>query len=121
MTENEQIEEMANIIFESSPIPSVWRSDATKFAESLYNAGYRKASEVAKEIFEEIDREICLALESNYKARNRRQMIVIPHGSSTFDREFIEYVSGKIDALRGINDFFAELKKKYGGVTDAGE
>ena len=70
-------------------------------------------AEVAREIFEEIDREICLALESNYKARDRRQMVVIAHGSSTLDREFIEYVSGKIDTLRGINDFVAELKKKY--------
>ena len=83
-----------------------------KQAEALYTAGYRKASDVAREIFEEIDREICLALESNYKARDHRQMIVIAHGSSTIDREFIEYVSGKIDALRGINDFIAELKNK---------
>lgn len=72
-------------------------------------------SEVASEIFAEIDREICLALESNYKARDHRQMIVIVHGSSTLDREFIEYVCGKIDTLRGINDFVAELKKKYIG------
>lgn len=52
---DKQIEEMANIIFESSPIPSVWRSDAVRFAEVLYNAGYRKASDVAREILSEID------------------------------------------------------------------
>ena len=52
MSINKQIEEMASIIFESSPIPSVWRSDATRFAELLANAGYRKASDVAREMVE---------------------------------------------------------------------
>lgn len=89
--------------------------DCTDIAHQIQDQGYRKASDLAEEIFEEIDREICLALESNYKARDRRQMIVIAHGSSTIDRDFIEYVSGKIDTLRGINDFLAELKKKYIG------
>ena len=55
MNKDEQIEEMADIIFKTSPIPSVWRSDAVRFAENLYNAGYRKASEVAREIIAEID------------------------------------------------------------------
>jgi hypothetical protein len=55
MNKEKQIEEMAKVIFEVSPIPSVWRSDATRFAESLYNAGYRKATEVAREIFAEIE------------------------------------------------------------------
>lgn len=71
-----------------------------------------------EEIFAEIQEEIKLALDSNYKARDRRQMIVIAHGSSALDREFIEYVSGKIDTLRGLDDFIAELKKKYIGVEN---
>ena len=33
--------------------------DCRMFAEALYNAGYRKASEVAREIFEEIEALFC--------------------------------------------------------------
>ena len=40
--EKKQIEEMANELFEKSPIACLWRSDAEKLAEHLYNAGYRK-------------------------------------------------------------------------------
>ena len=54
MSRDKQIEEMANVIFESSPIPSVWRSDAVRFAEKLYTAGYRKAEDVAREIIQDI-------------------------------------------------------------------
>lgn len=60
--------------------------------------------EVAKQIFGKIHKEIELALDSNYKARNNNG-----YG------EFGEYVNGKIHALRGIEDFLAELKKKYIG------
>ena len=85
-------------------------------AEALrnYQDGYAHIkAEVAREIFEEIENEISMALESNYKARTHRQMSDIANGSSPLDREFIEYVSGKIDALRGIEGFVEELKKKY--------
>lgn len=60
--------------------------------------------EVAREIVAEIEQEIKLALDSNYKARNNNG-----YG------EFGEYVNGKIHALRGIDDFIAELRKKYIG------
>jgi len=40
--EKKQIDDMADVIFEESPIPSVWRSDAVKIAEALYSEGYRK-------------------------------------------------------------------------------
>lgn len=48
MSREKQIEEMAKVICEN-----IDRIDG--LAEALYNAGYRKASEVAREIFEEID------------------------------------------------------------------
>lgn len=51
---NKQIEEMANIIYDKSPIHEMWVSDATIIAEAIYNEGYRKASEVAREIFAEL-------------------------------------------------------------------
>jgi hypothetical protein len=117
MNKDKQIEEMAKDLdtcpYIAASIGCDKHEGSVQIAEYLTAKGYRLASDVAREIFAEIDREICLALESNYKARDRRQMIVIAHGSSTLDREFIEYVSGKIDTLRGINDFIAELKKKY--------
>lgn len=43
--EKKQIDDMADVIFEKSPIPSVWRSDAVKFAEALYSEGYHKQKE----------------------------------------------------------------------------
>jgi hypothetical protein len=45
---NKQIYEMAKLITEGA-------RPATEDAEALYNAGYRKASDVASEIFEEIE------------------------------------------------------------------
>lgn len=41
----EQIEEMAKVIFESSPLPEMWMSHARISAEVLYNEGWRKQSE----------------------------------------------------------------------------
>lgn len=74
-------------------------------AEKLYNAGYRKASDV----FEEIEREIKLALVSNHKAKRDH----LEKHYYCLHSEFLSAVQGKIDALRGIEAFIAELKKKY--------
>lgn len=60
-------------------------------------------SEVARKICCEIEEEIVAALESNYKAR----------GEVEDSDELYHLVSGKISALRGIEDFVEELKKKY--------
>ena len=59
--------------------------------------------EVAREIFEEIEREINDALQSNYKV-----LPIIEESEALWNR-----VSGKIDALRGIGGFIDELKDKY--------
>ena len=72
-------------------------------AEFLTELGYRKTSDVAREIFEEIEKQIEEALKSNYK--------VLPQ--LEFSNELYNSVRGKIDALRGIEGFIAELKKKY--------
>ena len=58
---------------------------------------------VAVEIFEELEREINDALQSNYKV-----LPVIEESEALWNR-----VSGKIDALRGIGGFIDKLKKKY--------
>ena len=76
MTRDKQIEKMAKDI--SKKQQGGWRFviddyttdvDNEKLAEHLYNADYRKASEVAREIFEEIDRMI-------YRLLNDRHYIV---------------------------------------------
>ena len=61
MSRDKQIEEMAKVI--KSSLDGLGSGNftfsgdgiSTMFAEALYNAGYRKSSEVAREIFEEID------------------------------------------------------------------
>ena len=67
--------------------------------KALAAKGYCKASE----IFEEIEAEIELALKSNYNARREQ----------TEYCNFVSMIDGKINALRGIEYFIAELKKKY--------
>ena len=55
MNRNEQIEEMAYRIFGNSIThDTAFREDCRSIATDLYEAGYRKASEVAKEIFAEL-------------------------------------------------------------------
>lgn len=72
MNKDKQVEEMQNDLIEISKNPIMidglehW-SDV--IAEKLIGKGYRKASEVAREIFEEIDRMI-------YRLLNDRHYIV---------------------------------------------
>lgn len=60
MEREEQINEIAKIIARRSMAfrnPNVaFMTTAYKTANSIYNAGYRKQSEVAREIFDEIER-----------------------------------------------------------------
>ena len=70
MSRDKQIEEMAKDI-DKSPwrIEQAWRGcniNSIEIAEHLYTAGYRKASEVAREIFEEIEK--LLAVDRNCEA-----------------------------------------------------
>ena len=66
MTPENQVEEMAKVMHErcreiSEDTEGIAKLEAQgktmpdDFAEVLYNAGYRKATDVAREIFEEID------------------------------------------------------------------
>ena len=78
-----RIEEMAEAIFQNCNC-GIWYSEAEKIADFVINKqGYRKSSEVAREIFEEIDK---LA----YRFMNDRHYIF---GDMVYD--------------------LAELKKKY--------
>lgn len=74
------------------------------------NDYFREAApraEVAREIFEEIEREITDALKSNYKV-----LPLIEESEALWNN-----VNGKINALRGIEYFIEELKKKYTGES----
>ena len=63
MNRDKQIEEMARAI-EQARIKATDTTNSMNYgfggwyAKELYNAGYRKASEVAREIFEEIESEL---------------------------------------------------------------
>ena len=104
MSRDKQIEEMARILCEDcakDPLPCIL-IETTKMCDSvfeqveaLYNAGYRKASDVAREIFEEIEN--C----------------------------FFEELVGCTEAKLIDEEMFAELKKKYtessNEITEGGE
>ena len=96
MDRAKEIEEIAKIIARRSMAfrnPNVaFMTTARKTADSIYNADYRKQSEIVKEIFEEIER----ILSSNY-------CCCLPQGIT----EHYEYYEG--DVAKDI----AELKKKY--------
>lgn len=94
-----QIEEIAKVIARRSKAfrnPYIaFMTTARKTADSLYNAGYRKQSEVAREIFEEIE----YALLNNH-CSDEWSDYPTPH--------YYEDLKGDI----------AELKKKYTEVKE---
>lgn len=61
-----------------------------------------KEHQIVKEIFEEIENEIRLSIDSNYKALRGCK-----------EECFNSRIKGKITALWGIDDYLVELKKKY--------
>lgn len=72
-------------------------------------------AEAYKEFAERLKDEIAEALKSNYKARAER---IEKHNVGETD-EFISYCGGKIDCLRGLDDFLDDLLKEL--VGDSGE
>lgn len=100
MTKDKHIEEMAKVIARRSKDfrnPKIaFMTTAEKTAESIYNAGYRKASDLAREIFEEIEKTAKDAI------RFCERYGVIP-----MIRE------AKISCYKDLICYIAELKKKY--------
>ena len=95
MAKEKQIEELKNILLEeSNRFYGLECDEACAYCEAsaVFDAGYRKQSEVAKEIFDEIERILSL----NY-------CCCLPQGVT----EHYEYYEGNI-----AKDI-AELKKKY--------
>ena len=101
MSNDKQIEEMALIIGGSEIFEHEDYLEAKHKAESIYNAGYRKASDVAREIFEEIDKRF-EALLKFYPC----------NGEFEDAKRFVDFHWKHI--RRSIMcDYDAELKKKY--------
>lgn len=73
--------------------------DFASMAEHLYNAGYRKASDVAREIFAEIEQH----LEKQIKA------ILM------FGKDDDDFYSGELHAINVLQNYIADIKKKYIG------
>lgn len=82
------------------------------FAEGLFA---KAKAEAYKEFADKIHTEIHQALESNYKARAER----IEKLNVGETDEFISYCQGKIDALRGLDDFIDETYKETVGEDNA--
>ena len=83
--------------------------DAMSFIEDFPEADVAPKSEVARKICCEIEEEIVAALESNYRALKEWD----DGRCNDYILEMVNRIKGKIDALRGIEGFIAELKKKY--------
>jgi beta-phosphoglucomutase-like phosphatase (HAD superfamily) len=111
LNELNRIEEMANDIAKICPdLVDSGCLDKYCYAcitEALLAQGYRKSTDVAMEIFAEIEQEIISALGSNYRAKAKI--------SARGEENCITYhiIEGKIATLRGIVDFIEELRKKY--------
>lgn len=107
----EKIEEMAKATMKHCKIDNQcgschWSTCNKCLSEVLYNAGYRKADEFAREIFEEIDKKVKASLTIYLEEINKEHIKDTP----LYDR-----CSGIVFALRNTEDFLAELKKKYTG------
>lgn len=101
-------EEIAEIIAQNFDLNGE-KWDASDFewaAHCVQMAGYRKASEVAREIFEELEKEIKLALEINKEEKDK--LI-----NSFFSFSLLRSLDSKIEVLQAASKFIAKLKKKY--------
>ena len=100
-----QIDEMQNTLQQGlKPLKETYGTD--ELCSILYEAGYRRQSEVAKEIFAKLEREIQDALRQNYAVHQKR---IEKCGMD----EFAQICSAKIHTLQGILDFIEELKETY--------
>ena len=106
---DKQIDEMAEFMTEGV---RPWAEDA----EALYNAGYRKASEVAREIFEDMAE----ALDATVSALFLTSETLVDVSKSHISKEnaindIRNYLNRNnvICSQYRLREIFAELKKKY--------
>ena len=104
MERDKQIEEMVKDLHSAYAINKLYTEDV---AESLYEAGYRKASEVAREIFEEI-----VALMNEVYSSVQYGCYLYGMTKHT-DSPSAQRQCGKLEGVKYLGDKIAELKKKY--------
>lgn len=93
--------EVENIIFNQRQRLNEYKKQIVTLQEKLDQA----KADAAKEIFDELEREIEDALKNNYEALRRFE-----------DSDDLWHnVNGKINTLRGLEHFIGELKKKFEG------
>lgn len=96
--QKKQIEEMAKIVLQEPHVGGLYGFDE-RIALRLYNAGYRKSTELAEEIFAEIEETFkeCLWFLENH-----------PSDYPRMDRT-------KINVYKDNLQYIAEIKNKYKG------
>lgn len=93
--------EVENIISDQRQRLNEYKKQIVTLQEKLEQA----KADAAKEIFDELEREIEDALKNNYEALRRFE-----------DSDDLWHnVNGKINTLRGLEHFIGELKKKFEG------
>ena len=105
MNRDKQIEEMKQIIYENTEFDTMW-DEIEASAKALYNAGYRKASEVAREIFEELEQNLNNLI--RYYKEKRKYVTEIEY--SELEQRYCDI---KIRTFEERLLKIAELKKKY--------
>ena len=106
MNRDKQIKEMAEIIYKETDLYNV--DTAYDISTVLHDAGYRKSNEVAREIFEEIEK---ILLDLKYTTESRYTHVPI---------ETLEEVGNWI-LHEIVPQTIAELKKKYTEEITEGE
>lgn len=109
MDREKQIEEMemANEIYETLMLEAecpLSGMDCAIIADLLVNKGYRKQSDVAREIFEEIEKKVKASIVIYFEDMNKEHIKDTP----LYDR-----CSGSVFAFKNMEDFLAQLKKKW--------
>ena len=101
--EMNKLEEIAKILYEANgdSYDTTYQHDCEILAEVIYNAGYRKASDVAEEIFAEID---------DFQ-RTLRHIFLDMCGGNDYNTLNLLQIDSAIEAL--FDSRIAELKKKY--------
>ena len=97
-----QIEEMAKVLIDYTKKKNIMASHIIleDYAEELYNAGYRKATDVAEEIFAEIEKKIA---SMEYKVRTSRKTVKV--------EELIDQMNWLLHKV--VPEEIAKLKKKH--------
>ena len=88
-----QIEEMATIICQNTEFDTMW-GECYQSAEALYNAGYRKASAVAREFSKEIEEGVKAAI-SALQFENNPIHRKVKHETYSSLMRFIKSIEGK--------------------------